>query len=84
MPRSTHAVERMVTAACAHGYTRAQALQAIVLACDEVLTRYAGSTSINLPYMRALRGEAMRKWRATPQETSTRMRAGSAKRGSAE
>lgn len=81
MARAAGAVERMVTAACAHGYTRAEALQAIVLACDHALARYAGTTSINLPYMRAIRGEAMRKWRATPQETSTRMRAGRDKRG---
>lgn len=71
----------MVTAACAHGYTRQQALQAVILACDEVLTRHAGSTSINLPYMRAIKGEAERKWRTTPQETSARMRARSTKRG---
>lgn len=81
MARAAAVVERMVTAACAHGYTRAQALQAVILACDEVLTRNAGSTSINLPYMRAIKGEAERKWRATPAETSARMRARSKKRG---
>lgn len=81
MHRAGAAVERMVTVACAHGYTRQQALQAVILACDEALRRHAGSTSINLPYYRAIKGEAERKWRATPKETSTRMRAGREKRG---
>lgn len=81
MARAAATVERMVTAACAHGYTREQALQAVILACDEILSRHAGSTSINMPYMRAIKGEAERKWRATPHETSVRMRAHRTQRG---
>lgn len=84
MTRASGAIERMVTVACAHGYTRAQALQAVILACDSIIERQAGNSSVNMPYMRAIRGEAMRKWRATPQETSLPMRGQSAQRGKAE
>jgi hypothetical protein len=84
MGRAADLVERMVTLACARGFTRAQALQAIALASDEIIQRQAGNSSVNLPYMRAIHGEAMRRWRSTPLETSLPMRGQSAQRGKAE
>lgn len=77
-------VERLVTSVTAQGHTRAEALQVIILSCDRVLEQYAGNNVVNLAYMRAIKGEAERKWRATPSETSARMRARSRWKGKAE
>lgn len=81
MARPAQVVERMVTAACRNGYTRTEALEAVALACDHMLERYAGVKTINLAFIKAVRGEALRQLRTSPPDNVLPMRGQGNKRG---
>lgn len=81
MARASDVVERMARAAQRQGYTRPEALQAIALACDHMLERYAGAASLNLAFVRAIRGEAERKYRTSLPDNVLPMRGQAHERG---
>lgn len=81
MARASQVVERMARAMQGQGYTRAQALETIILACDEMCTRYAGATTLNLAFVRAIQGTARRKLAAAPSAIVLPMRGQGTQRG---
>lgn len=74
----------MVAAAWRNGFSRTEALQAVALACDSVLERYAGTKTLNMAFIKAVRGEANRQLRTSPPDNVLPTRGQGYRKGQAE